>query len=117
MDLLIAYSNPSDLLFGLLRATEQLNATSLGLSAEARSVSSGRQPRVWRVRDRLDDAGVQRLISGYQGGATARQLAEQFGIGMTSVKRLLRENRVRRTQDDPHRTAPVERSVDGASYC
>lgn len=62
----------------------------------ARSVHSGRQMRTWRVTDRLSDTDVSRLASEYRDGATARQLAEQFAIGMTSVKRLLRERRVRR---------------------
>jgi hypothetical protein len=54
---------------------------------------------MWRVRDRLDDAGVRRLTSAYRDGATTRQLAEQFSIGMTSVKRLLREHQVRRRRN------------------
>lgn len=97
----MSYSNPGDLLFDLVRASGQLNADRFGVSGEARSVGSGRPIRMWRVRDRLDDAGVRRLISAYRDGATTRQLAEQFGIGMTSVKRLLREHLVRRTQDGP----------------
>jgi len=64
---------------------------------------------MWRVRDRLDDAGVRRLISAYRDGATTRQLAEQFSIGMTSVKRLLREHQVRRRQNGPAEQRTVER--------
>jgi len=65
-------------------------------SGGARRVRSVHDPRVWRVSDRLDGTDIQRLISGYRGGMTVHQLAEQFKISMSSVKRLLREHRARR---------------------
>jgi hypothetical protein len=63
----------------------------------ARSVRSGQAPRVWRVSDRLSEADLYGLVCGYRAGTTARELAEQFNISKSSVKRLLRERGVRRT--------------------
>jgi DNA-binding transcriptional regulator LsrR (DeoR family) len=52
---------------------------------------------VWRVSDRLSEADLYGLVCGYRAGTTARELAEQFNISKSSVKRLLRERGVRRT--------------------
>jgi hypothetical protein len=62
-----------------------------------RSVRSDQTPRLWRVSDRLDEADLGKLISCYRSGTTARELAEWFSIGKSSVKRLLRARGVRRT--------------------
>lgn len=53
------------------------------------SVRSEQPPRVWRVSDRLTDADVCSLVTRYQAGTPARELAEHFKISRTSVKRLL----------------------------
>jgi hypothetical protein len=87
VDLLIAYSKRLDLLFDLVSAMERLRDDDARESDGARSVRSGHAPRVWRVSDRLDSTDVQRLISGYRGGVTVHELAEQFKISMSSVKR------------------------------
>ena len=64
-----------------------------------RSVRSDQAPRVWRVSDRLDEADLRSLGSGYSAGTTARELVEQFHISKSSVKRLLRERGIRRAPD------------------
>jgi transposase len=60
------------------------------------AVRSEQPPRVWRVSDRLGEADICSLVSGYRAGTTARELAEQFNISKSSVKNLLRERGVRR---------------------
>lgn len=92
----MAYSKRSDLLFSLVRAVEQLRGGCVDEFSGLRSVRCEQAPRVWRVCDRLSEADVQNLVLRYREGATARELAEHFKIGMTSVKRLLREHGVRR---------------------
>jgi hypothetical protein len=99
VDLLTAYSKRSGLLFDLARAVEQLCGREVGDLGGVRSVRSEQAPRVWRVRDRLSEADIRSLIcliSRYREGVTTRELAEYFNIGITSVKRLLREHGVRR---------------------
>ncbi len=91
--------NALDLLFGLVSAVERLRGSDAGEFDGACSVRSGRAPQVWRVSDRLNGTDVQRLISCYRDGVTVRELAEQFKISMTSVKRLLREHRARRKDE------------------
>jgi DNA-directed RNA polymerase specialized sigma24 family protein len=91
VDLLMAYSKRPDLLFDLARAVERLCGAGVDEPGGVRSVRSEQAPRVWRVRDRLSEADIRSLISRYQEGVTARELAEYFNIGMTSVKRLLRK--------------------------
>ncbi len=76
----------SDLLFDLARAVEWLCGEGVGEPGGVRSVRSEQAPRVWRFRDRLSEADMRSLVSRYQEGVIARELAEHFKIGMTSVK-------------------------------
>lgn len=96
MDLLIAYSKRLDLLSELVGAVERVRVEDGERPETGRSVRSGQAPRVWRVSDRLDEADLCNLVSGYRAGTTARELAEQFNISKSSVKRLLREHGIRR---------------------
>ena len=50
----------------------------------------------WQVADRLTEEDVTALVEAYRTGTTARELATQYGIGMTTVKRMLRERGVRK---------------------
>jgi hypothetical protein len=50
-------------------------------------VTAGRQ---WRVRDRLSEAQVRQLVEAFQAGTPKHELAERYGISLSSVKRLLR---------------------------
>ena len=50
----------------------------------------------WQVADRLTQEDIAVLVDAYLAGTTARELAAKYGIGMTTVKRMLRERGVRR---------------------
>ncbi len=63
---------------------------------ERLSVSCERAPGPWRIRDRLTPADVQLLITCYHEGATLKELSAEFKIGLTTVKRLHREQKARR---------------------
>ncbi len=97
MDLLIAYSKRLDLVSELVNAAGSLRAKEAQQPETARSVRSGQAPRVWRVSDRLSEADPCSLVSGYRAGTTARELAEQFNISKSSVKRRLRQRDARRS--------------------
>ena len=46
--------------------------------------------------DRLTDDEIDRLIASYRGGAGRSDLAEQFGISVSTIARLLRRRGIRR---------------------
>ena len=96
MDLLIAYSKRLDRVSELVSAVERVRVGDGQKPGAGHSVRSDQAPRVWRVSDRLDEADLRSLVSGYSAGTTARELAEQFHISKSSVKRLLRERGIRR---------------------
>jgi DNA invertase Pin-like site-specific DNA recombinase len=50
------------------------------------------------MRDRLSDEDVSKIIELFQAGAAKQMLAAEFGISLSSVKRLLRERGMRRDQ-------------------
>lgn len=105
MDLLAAYSNRSEL-------REQLQQVTVILSKEAKqddgpdSSTDGEEvcsaTRWWSLRERFSPEDLQAMINLYRSGATARQVAEKFDIGLTSVKRVLREYGVRRERGTRH---------------
>jgi DNA-directed RNA polymerase specialized sigma24 family protein len=97
VDLMRAYSKRSDLLFELVSAVERLQVKDAQTADAARSVRSEQAPRIWRICDRLSEADVHSLVSGYRVGMTARELAEQFKISESSVKLILRKRGIRRT--------------------
>lgn len=97
VDLLIAYSKRSDLLFELVSAVERLQGKDALEPGNGSSVRSEQAPRVWRVSDRLSETDVCGLVASYRAGTIARDLAEQFKIGKSSVKQLLRDRGIRRT--------------------
>jgi hypothetical protein len=49
-----------------------------------------RQPRQVRVRDQLGADGIAELRRDFEAGVTREALAAQYGISLSSVKRLLR---------------------------
>jgi hypothetical protein len=53
--------------------------------------------RPWSLRERLDERETAELITAYRNGTTAASLATAHGVSLTSVKRLLRTARIRRT--------------------
>lgn len=92
-----SYSKRLDLLSELVNAVECLRVGYGEEPETGHSVRSDHTSRVWRVSDRLDEADLCKLILCYCSGTTARELAEQFTISKSSVKRLLRERDIRRT--------------------
>lgn len=67
--------------------------------------------RQWSVRDRFSTEDFQAMGDFYKSGATARQVAETFGIGLTSVKRVLRDHGVhKRAAVGQHRTPTMPRA-------
>jgi DNA-directed RNA polymerase specialized sigma24 family protein len=106
VDLLTAYSKRLDLLPALVSAVERLRAKDADEPETGRSVRSEQTPRVWRVSDRLNEAELHSLVSHYLAGITARELAEQFKISKSSVKRLLRERGIR--ADSLHSVTPSQ---------
>lgn len=52
--------------------------------------------RQWSVRDRFSAENLQVMVDLYSSGATAKEVAETFSIGLTSVKRILRNHGARK---------------------
>ncbi|MCA1604092.1 MAG: helix-turn-helix domain-containing protein [Acidobacteria bacterium] len=48
----------------------------------------------WSMHDRFSDEDLQAMIDLYVSGATRAQVAQRFGISVSSVKRVLREHGV-----------------------
>ncbi len=53
--------------------------------------NNARQP--WQVSDRLSAEDVGTLLQAFRAGTPKWQLAEMYGISLTSVKRLVRQSR------------------------
>lgn len=97
VELVRRYSNRSDLQERLAIAARRTPDKEPQDRESAGEVTSNdRPPRVWRLRDRLSNDGVQDLIERYRFGVTMRELAAEFKISKSSVKKLLRENGIRR---------------------
>jgi transposase-like protein len=52
--------------------------------------------RQWSVRERFGAEELQTMVDLYISGVTSSQVAEQFGISVSSVKRLLRDHGIRK---------------------
>jgi DNA invertase Pin-like site-specific DNA recombinase len=52
--------------------------------------------RQWSARERFSAEELQAMIDLYTSGATRSQVAERFGISVSSLKRVLRDHGVRR---------------------
>jgi site-specific DNA recombinase len=98
VDLLIAYSKRPDLLVDLRKVAEQLDQLAReGAAGERQSVRSvGKLGHVHGVRARLAKADIQEIILSFAEGTPRYQLAEKYGISLSSVGRLLRQERERR---------------------
>jgi Helix-turn-helix domain of resolvase len=94
------YSNRSDLLQQLRRLAAILvdggQDDGAGVKVTAERVIRSR----W-LRDRFPLGDLQVMINLYRSGATAKQVAEKFGISLRSVKRLLHQHGVRRHSYHP----------------
>jgi hypothetical protein len=63
-----------------------------GPEIKVRSVGAGQ----WSMRERFCAAERQAMIGLYISGATSSQVAERFGISVSSVKRVLRSHGIRK---------------------
>lgn len=97
VELLHRYSNRDDLLKPLVSVLERVSDGRPAGQEEAQLVSAdGPTPRAWQLSDRLSPADVQALVKSYLAGSTIGALAKQYGIGTSSVKRLLRQHGARK---------------------
>jgi len=76
-----------------LRTIDDLIA---GTPVIARDRPARRSVRSVRVRDRLSETDVAELVSQFVAGMTRQALVEQYGISLSSVKRVLRRHGARR---------------------
>jgi hypothetical protein len=77
-------SNPA--VAALVAAVGQVTAgTTADASGHATPV-----PRRWRLVDRLGEKMIRDLLRDRRLGHTQRQLAERYGISLSSMKRILR---------------------------
>ena len=104
MDLVVAYSNRSDLREQLQRAVmilleeaEQDDEPKCRTMGDVRSVT-----RWWSLRDRFSPEDLQTMIDLYKSGTTAKQVADKFGVSVRSVTRLLHRYGVRRQNRVSH---------------
>jgi hypothetical protein len=101
VEILSAYLNHGDLLHDLQETVRQLQV-ALDSDEPARSVKTivrddGGQRK---LSNRLTDDQVRELVATFEAGqATRVELAERYGIGRTSVAKLLRQWRERQSQD------------------
>ncbi|MEW2538677.1 sigma factor-like helix-turn-helix DNA-binding protein [Micromonospora chalcea] len=90
MVLLTSYSNHADQLGPLQdvlrRIAEDDQTEAPGLGGQAGAARAGRH----RLTDRLTAEDQAAIPERYKAGATIKQLAGQFGLSESSVKRLLR---------------------------
>jgi Trp operon repressor len=104
VDLLVTYSNRSDLQERLQRAAmilseeaSQDEGPDSSADGEVRSTT-----RWWSLRDRFSPEDLHTMIELYKSGATAKQVAEKFSVSVRSVTRLLHQHGVRREHCTPH---------------
>lgn len=99
VDVLLSYLNRGELLYDLQETVRQLGQ-ALNAIAPAHSVKASvpRKRSTRRLTHRLTDDQVRELVAAFEAGeATRLELAERYGIGRTSVAKLLRDWRESRT--------------------
>lgn len=100
VDLLRAYLNRGDLLHDLRETARQLAEAVGSEETPGRSVKTitreGGGKR--KLSNRLTDDQVRELVAAFEAGTTRMELAKRYGIGRTSVAKLLRGWRERNAQ-------------------
>jgi hypothetical protein len=98
VDLVGAYSKRRDLADRQARTLERLHKAQAQTDEHSVSVrSTGRSQQQWQVMDRLSEADRRLLVQAFKGGTPKWKLAEQYGVSLSSVKRLLRKHRTVQT--------------------
>jgi 2,4-dienoyl-CoA reductase-like NADH-dependent reductase (Old Yellow Enzyme family) len=59
------------------------------------AIPSYHKPR-WRIRDRLSKQDIADIVAAFKHGTAKHVLAERYGINLRSLKKLLREESVKR---------------------
>lgn len=97
MELTRRYSNHPELLNSLVSVMAKIKSGAGEDDQAGLGSIQGRQARgAWRIADRLTKQDVAALLDAYRTGTPSRVLAARYGLGTTTVKRLLREHGVRR---------------------
>lgn len=97
VDLLGRYSNRLTLLDQLARVVGDLGRAVVDPVETSVSVRSDRaEGEPWAVVDRLGPETLDALVAKFMAGATAKALAVEFGVSLSTVKRVLRGRGVRR---------------------
>lgn len=94
MDLLCRYSNRPeqiDRIEDILRRIAENDQTDL-----PGQIPTSPPPRSTRLADRLSASEIEQLVQRYRFGVKAAHLAREYGISLSSVKRLLRQHGARR---------------------
>lgn len=101
MELLRRYSNRQDLVEPLVdvlrRIAENDQTDEPGISEPHHMTGNGRQT----TAERLAFDGIAALVDQYRAGVTARELAGQYEVSLSTIKRLLRANNARRRSSPP----------------
>jgi hypothetical protein len=89
---MVAYSNTLAQVVALHEAFERrLNAPIGQVASSPACTEEPHRPR--SLHQRLTPAEIEALVAAYQAGVRQPVLAERYGIGLTSVKKLIREAR------------------------
>ncbi|MGH3938558.1 MAG: sigma factor-like helix-turn-helix DNA-binding protein [Pseudonocardiaceae bacterium] len=98
MDLLRRYSNRPDLLGPLVSILRRVTDPAED-GHETVTTIEGRTASPDYVREKLTEQQMTELIAAYRSGTTARELAERYGVHVSTVKKRLRRCGTRRTAD------------------
>lgn len=64
---------------------------------KAEEAAARRKPQ-WRLRYRLTERDIIRQAMAFETGIAAKELAQRFGISISSVKRLMRKQKAKRSR-------------------
>ncbi|MEV5413506.1 helix-turn-helix domain-containing protein [Thermopolyspora sp. NPDC052614] len=94
VDLLSAYSNRHDQIEGMEDVLCRIAANDQsGLPGQ---LPPGQPSRSRSVADRLSPADIESLVTRYRSGVKLKRLADDYGISISTVKRVLRKHGARR---------------------
>jgi predicted DNA binding protein len=92
---LVAYSNTLTQVVALHEALERRLDVPIAQVASS-SAPAGEPHRPRSLHQRLTPTEIEALVAAYRAGVRQPVLAEQYGIGLTSVKKLVRQAREQR---------------------
>jgi hypothetical protein len=99
LELLRRYTNRSDLLFDLCQAVDRIQGTHLLTTEEDQTqelASACPEPRQRLLSTRFTYEDIASMVAKYDSGTSAKVLAKEYQIGLTSIKRLIKERGMRR---------------------